>query len=170
MLGEGTVYVTVLRNPADQFESTYKYYRFESVYQTDVKGFVQNYVKQNKQLRPARVRRIFGPNQQLYDLGLEKDQLKNVTAVKDKIREVEDNFDLVMITEDFDASLVLLSELLCLPLRNVTSLKKNERTESAKVKLDTDTREALSRWLWADQMLYDHFKGTAVSGNHRVLI
>merc|ERR1711923_190983 len=64
-----------------------------------------------------------------------------------------------MIAEDFDASLVLLSEELCWPLANMTSLKVNARKKSAVEKLSQEARELLQDWLWADQMLYDHFKG-----------
>ena len=35
----------------------------------------------------------------LYDLGLEFSQMKNVTAVEEKIKEIDDNFDLVLIME-----------------------------------------------------------------------
>ena len=63
-----------------------------------------------------------------------------------------------MIAEDFDASLVLLSDELCWPLVNMTSLKVNARKKSAVEKLSEKARVILKDWLWADQMLYDHFK------------
>ena len=63
-----------------------------------------------------------------------------------------------MIAEDFDASLVLLSNELCWPLVNMTSLKVNARKKSAVEKLSEKARVILKDWLWADQMLYDHFK------------
>ena len=37
----------------------------------------------------------------LYDLGLEHQQIKNATAVDEKIKEIDDNFDLVLIMERY---------------------------------------------------------------------
>ena len=40
----------------------------------------------------------------------------------------DDDFDLVMIAERFEESLVLLSELLCWPLEDMVYLKTNQLT------------------------------------------
>ena len=40
----------------------------------------------------------------------------------------------------------------------MTSLKVNARKETAVEKLSQKARDILQDWLWADQMLYDHFK------------
>ena len=40
----------------------------------------------------------------------------------------------------------------------MTSLKVNARKKSAVEKLSQNARNILQDWLWADQMLYDHFK------------
>ncbi len=37
----------------------------------------------------------------LYDLGLEHQQINNATAVEEKIKEIDDNFDLVLIMERY---------------------------------------------------------------------
>ena len=50
-----------------------------------------------------------------------------------KIREIDSKFDLVMISELMDESLVLLAELLCLPLYAVANLRKNARKKEVKV-------------------------------------
>ena len=76
-----------------------------------------------------------------------------------KIKQMDQDFDLVMIAEDFESSLVLLSDVLCWPLANMTSLKLNARKKSKVQNLSTKVRDNLKDWLWADQMLYDYFKG-----------
>ena len=43
----------------------------------------------------------------LYDLGLEMSQMKNVTVVEEKIKEIDDNFDLVLIMERYNIFLFL---------------------------------------------------------------
>ena len=48
----------------------------------------------------------------LYDLGLEFSQMKNVTAVEEKIKEIDDNFDLVLIMERYNIFLFLVAKIL----------------------------------------------------------
>ncbi len=48
----------------------------------------------------------------LYDLGLEFSQMKNATAVDEKIKEIDDNFDLVLIMERYNIFLFLVAKLL----------------------------------------------------------
>ena len=55
------------------------------------------------------------------------------TAVGAKVFEVDSLFDLVMISELMDESLVLLAHLLCLPLHKVACVKKNARKEEERV-------------------------------------
>ena len=43
-------------------------------------------------------------------------------------RELDAQFDLVMILERFDESLVLLQDLMCWPTEDIVYLKQNERT------------------------------------------
>ena len=122
----------------------------------NLKDFVHFYIEKRKPIQ--RVHRYLGRNQQLWDLGLLKKDITNMVAVKRKIKEIDKNFDLVMIEEDFNASLIFLSEELCWPLANMTSLKVNARKKSAVEKLSQKARDILQDWLWADQMLYDYFK------------
>ena len=63
-----------------------------------------------------------------------------------------------MIAEHFDESLILLQDLLCWDIKDLTYLKLNERIPSAKSKMTQQTRKLLKKWLWADYILYDHFK------------
>ena len=61
----------------------------------------------------------------LHDFGV---PLKtNEEMIEKKIREIEETFDLVMIVEHFDASMVLLRNLLQWNFEDLTSLKLNAR-------------------------------------------
>ena len=121
-----------------------------------------------------------GRNQQLIDLGMEPFQTEERERVVTKIEEVEKNFHLVMILERLDESLVLLSDILCLPLKELTSLKggQGRKVEGGglhssletlinylavneltieKEELDDHEKNVLREWLWAEYLLYDKF-------------
>eukprot|EP00092_Neocalanus_flemingeri_P093291 GFUD01118556.1.p1 GENE.GFUD01118556.1~~GFUD01118556.1.p1 ORF type:complete len:232 (+),score=53.28 GFUD01118556.1:25-696(+) len=122
----------------------------------DLEQFASAYIGGERPI--PRVRDYLGRNQQLWDLGMDKEDINNHEAVERKIKQMDEDFDLVMITEDFDSSLVLLSDVLCWPLANMTSLKLNARKKSAIEELSPKSRKILKDWLWADYMLYEHFK------------
>jgi hypothetical protein len=61
-----------------------------------------------------------GQNQMLWDFGLDHSQLTNETAIREKILEIDSNFDLVMVAEKFDESIILLRDELCWSYKDVT--------------------------------------------------
>ncbi len=93
----------------------------------------------------------------LFDFGLDEDLFENETAIDIKIKQIETKFDLIMIAEMFDESMVLLANLLCWDLQDVTYLKTNSRENGGKTKLSEEAMEELQKWVEADQKLYRHF-------------
>ena len=53
--------------------------------------------------------------------------------------------------------LILLKDLMCWELEDVTYLNQNERKPIVKRGMSDFTRKTLKEWLWADYMVYDHF-------------
>ena len=102
---------------------------------------------------------VFSP--QLFDLGLDLQDLENSTKVDRLISSMESDFDLVMMSDRFDESLVLLKNRLCWPNFNDIAYMRpltprdvsKRRAQRAKGK----ARDNLRRWLWADYRVYDHF-------------
>jgi len=156
VLGTGhTVrYITILREPVDQFESLYSYSHFERKLGMGLEQFVAEYVVPGREV--ARVNGYLGRNQQLWDLGVT--DTTDLGKVQDRINQLDASFDLVMVAEQFDESLVLLSHQLCWPLANMTSLKLNARKASSRSRLSAGSRASLASWLAADYKLYNHFK------------
>ena len=99
-----------------------------------------------------------GLNQMLYDFGLDERQLEHQKRVEAKIAEIDQNFDLVMIAEYFSESLVLLRELFCWDLEDLSSFHLNGRMDNRKYHLDNETRSLLGNYLKNDYLLYNHFK------------
>lgn len=69
------------------------------------------------------------------------------------------DFDLVMITERFDESLVLLKHLLCWTTEDVAYVKANIRKDARKTNLSESEKEQLRRMNRLDVLLYNFFKG-----------
>ena len=95
----------------------------------------------------------FGRNQMLWDFGLDEKLFENMTAIKSKIEEIDSTFALVLLTEKFDESMILLKDLLCWDYRDMTSLKLNAQKSSSKSKVSTNARNILKKWMWADYMV-----------------
>ena len=70
---------------------------------------------------PRRPSAIIGKNQQLWDLGTTHIEMEEAGTVQSKIARLDSEFDLVLIAEYFDESLVLLAEMLCWDLSDVRS-------------------------------------------------
>lgn len=160
LLGEGARYFTILRDPVDQFESMYNYVHFEQKFGgLGLEEFVEHYLGgPGGSLSVRRVNGYLGRNQQFWDLGYAPSDLDTLGKVKARIQEISRNFHLVMIAEDFTSSLVLLSDLLCWPLKDMSSLKLNARRKSEKDQLSPRAKSLLKEWLWADGLLYSYFK------------
>merc|ERR1719237_677107 len=106
----------------------------------------------------SRAYKNLGRNQMLWDAGLPLRAMDNITAVQAKIEEMEETFNLVMVAERWDESMVLLKQLLCWEFSDVVNFKLNARKESKKVVLSSEARAALREYLANDYLVYNHFK------------
>ena len=102
--------------------------------------------------------RNLGRNQMLWDSGLSAAAMDNMTAVDNKIAEMDNTFSLVMIAERWDESVILLKDLLCWDFKDVVNFKLNARKENKKIPLSEEARAALKEYLAADYKLYHYFK------------
>ena len=154
-------YITILRNPVDNFESVFRY--MELGYSLGVRNgpdSLQTFLKNGvsfgkfKSLKASPLVR----NPLLYDLGLSFNYYQNLTAVDEYIQFLDKEFDLVMIMDYFDESLVLMKRLLCWQMEDILYLKLNERQDKEKdTVLTDDVRENVRRWNKADVLLFEYF-------------
>ena len=172
-LPEDTRYFTILRNPWHQFQSSFHYFR-----QRKSKNLTSRCVK--KSMPRVFLERVAGgqisganryldvcarflnksipfyfraKNLQAFDLGLDPFLVDDALIAK-KVAELDANFDLVMITEYFEESLILLKELLCLNFGNLLYYKKNIGSYQFE-ELENPTLFAQHQRL--DLLLYEHF-------------
>jgi len=154
-LGEDTTYITIIRDPVELFESLWVYAEMDHYYNTDLETFA---LSPKTGSFANRAFKNLGKNQMLWDSGLNAQFMDNVTAVMNKIDEIEDTFDLILMAERFDESMILLKDKLCWDYRDVVNFKLNARKESKKTALSQEARSALKDYLASDYLLYDHFK------------
>ncbi|XP_064103381.1 galactosylceramide sulfotransferase-like [Macrobrachium nipponense] len=153
VLHEDSRWVTILRDPARQYESLFNFYRLGEAYGLNLTQFRDMPIEKLGAL--PRKQGKFGRNQVLFDLGYPDNM--SVTQLRSAMDRLDKLFDLVMISEFMDESLVLLRHLLCWTPHDVVSFTMNARREEVKPPLDPELLSALRELNSADVLLYDHF-------------
>jgi len=146
--------ITILRDPISVFESGYSYFGWKPIKNID--AFVSMHINGKWPVRSEIG--WFGKNQILWDFGMTPVEMEVPRLVNQKIDQLSQEFDLVMIAEKMDESLLLMQDLLCWPLESITYLDQNQRKPEERNQMSEETREVLEQWLWADYMVYDHFR------------
>ena len=154
--GHRGFYFSILRDPVELFSSLWDYVNLGKHYNMSL----EDYALSDKmgRLRDRRVMKHVGRNQMLFDFGLHPSHFDDPTKVSMKIRQVEEDFDLVLIADRFEESVVLLRNALCWTYKDVSYLKLNARQEGKKSALSEKARRALEEWLKSDYELYNHFR------------
>ena len=110
-----------------------------------------------KQLSFKRKHGRLGPNMMLYDLGIEIHPNTTANEVRQSIESVDELFDLVLVVERMDESLIFLKELLCWEYSDLVFFTKNARKDEVKKEISQGSIEKLKRLQSADALLYNHF-------------
>ena len=164
---ETSKYVTILRNPVDTFESAFNYYHLGNNFGlgTDPVVSLEKFLE-----RPSSyyytsgkfvVKSFFLRNPMMFDLGFSLRCFQNYTAVTDYINFLNKEFDLIMIMDYFDESLVLLKRLLGWDIDDILYVKVNERLGKEKASnLSDRVQENIKRWNKADVLLFNYFNAT----------
>ena len=149
-------YFSIMRDPVELFSSLWDYVNLGKHYNISL----EDYALSDKmgRLRDRRLMKHVGRNQMLFDFGLHPDHFDNPAKVNEKIRQVEEDFNLVLIADRFEESVVILRNALCWTYKDVSYLKLNARQEGKKSALSDEARRALEEWLKSDYELYNHFR------------
>ena len=84
--------------------------------------------------------------------------MDNKTELRKRIMYYESEFDLVLLVEHFDESLVVMKDILCWDLQDIMYLKQNERAAKFKSNIvRPESRLILQQWMWSDYQLYNYF-------------
>lgn len=154
-----TFYFSIIRNPVFQLESAFTYYKdyvpaFRDAESLD--AFLASpwtYYNQSVGLPNA-----FARNNMWFDLGFDNDaRADDGGYVRARLADVERQFQLVLIAEHFDESMVLLRRALRWRLDDVVTFRLNSRSARNVVPLTAVGRERAQRWCALDWQLYQHF-------------
>ncbi|XP_078380141.1 galactosylceramide sulfotransferase-like [Oculina patagonica] len=172
LMAQEAAFITILRNPVSQFESTFSYMEFAHLLgigstKNPLATFFEDPNRTMAKISDFSASGSAVPylhllrNGQSFDLGLESAQFFIEEKTNDVISELDSNFDLVLMMEYFDESLVLLARELCWDIRDVVYFKLNQRRSSdLKTNLSEELAQKIRQWNRADVLLYNHFNRT----------
>lgn len=100
---------------------------------------------------------LHGIHQMMFDLGHGAVGEDTEVEFQRRLDQINATFDLVMIAERFDESLVLLKHLMCWTTDDVVYLSINARKENEKANITDETKSLLYSLNKPDVKLYDFF-------------
>lgn len=164
-----TVYVTILRDPVRHFESTFSYMEFSDILgisnETDPletffhspNDVLVNYVL-TKDLRINSDRLKLIRNGMFFDLGMKSRDFDDSAKIQAAIQKLDNEFDLVLLTEYFEESMVMLKNLLCWTPEDMIHFNLNQRHQSERRNISSDLAKKIHQWNRADTALYEYFR------------
>ena len=155
MMKNSTRYISILREPSTHFESAFVFFGFYKTRGKSLQCQIEEYFeKGNRRGRHVN-------NGQMMDLGFDLKKALNKTEIERHINKLSREFDLMLITEYFDESLLLLRKLMCWSFSDILYIKQNARSKSnGTVQLTESVKEKIRKWNAADVSLYRHFNET----------
>ncbi|XP_006825555.1 galactose-3-O-sulfotransferase 2-like [Saccoglossus kowalevskii] len=159
-------FFTTVRSPYSQFESAFYFYNWEAKFKlSDTKNpfhmFVENISEYSKiQLSNNRISNNQLKNGQMYMFGFASSYTENQNLIDEKIRELDKEFDLVMIAEYMDESLVLLKKMMCWEFDDIIYYSNKVMSRETRSQMTENVKTQIADWNSADLKLYEHFNRT----------
>ncbi|XP_045923593.1 galactosylceramide sulfotransferase-like [Micropterus dolomieu] len=163
VLPPDAAYFTILRNPVDLFESSFHYYQRDVplTWRIDGGNKVVKFLNNPQSFySPQAYNSFYLKNLLFFDFGFDNNLEADDPLVMMNIHSLSKQFDLVLIAEYFDESLILLKETLCWTTEDILYFKLNARKSSSVSRLTPELRAKALQWNGADWRLYQHFNAT----------
>ncbi|KAK3100040.1 hypothetical protein FSP39_013786 [Pinctada imbricata] len=165
IMPNNTKMIGILRDPFRQFQSTLNYFRPYYIERIQSSDPVLTFLTNPSHYEPYILSgHSFTNNRMAFEFGfpIEFFKFQFYTGMKTEVRKYIDmlkgQFDLVLITEYFEESLVLMKRLLNWKLKDIIFLKMNEFPFRRKYKLHTEHRVLYERLAFMDYPLYYAFR------------
>ena len=157
----GAKYISIIRNPVSHLESAFGYFNmWKSLNITTQNPFETFLMDPRKYYAMKRGEWVRSRNALLFDFGFNHVNDENITTIFEKIDELSKEIDLMMITEYFDKSLILLKRLMCWDFEDILYIPHLTRNQSQRAEVSTSMAEKIRVWSAGDAMLYNHFNRT----------
>lgn len=163
LLPPDAVYVTILREPAALFESSFQYYHgaIPSMWRISGENKMAQFLEHPQQFyHPRAFNSFYLKNLLFFDLGLDNNLEADDPQVMKAIHNLSRQLDLVLIAEYFEESLILLKDMMCWTMEDILYFKLNMRKSSSVSRLTPDLKAKALQWNGADWKLYQHFNAT----------
>lgn len=163
LLPPDTVYFTILRNPVDLFESAFHYYSraVPLIWRIGGKNKLAEFLHQPQNVySPDAYNSFYLRNLLFFDFGLDNNLEADDPRVMTFIHNLSGQFNLVLIAEYFEESLILLKDTLCWTMDDILYFKLNARKGSSVSRLTSELRDKAMQWNGADWRLYRYFNAT----------
>lgn len=154
-MNPGSKYITILRNPASQLMSAFLFFHLDR----KVKGNSTELKLINFMNGTTWKKSPYGRNGQSHYLGLNQSDFDNHTKIKEMIQTLSKELHLVLISDYFEESLVLLKHELCWSFGDVLFTVQNNRSRP-KPPLSPALLQKMRSFNYADFLLYEHFNRT----------
>ncbi|XP_009290178.1 galactose-3-O-sulfotransferase 2 isoform X2 [Danio rerio] len=163
LMPKDTFYFSILRNPVAMMESLFVYYKAIPAFRV-FKNLEEFLIQDGRSYNASLPNNHYARNILTFDFGLDNTVPENDIEMEKHaskiIAAVERDFPLILISEYFDESLVLLKHALCWSLDDVSSFRLNSRSERSRRPLSPQTAERVKKWNSLDWRLYQHFNAT----------
>ncbi|XP_066458056.1 galactosylceramide sulfotransferase [Eleutherodactylus coqui] len=161
-----TVFVTVLRNPALLFESSFQYFAHVVPLTWKLPGAGSEQKMDTFLRNPMNYYDSSGfnahylHNLMTFDLGFDNEMDIEDHKVSDVLKQLNSRFHLVMLLEYFDESLLLLRDLMCWNMDDILYFKLNARKDSSGSRLSPEMYRLAQEWNGLDTLIYQYFNAT----------
>ncbi|XP_078283883.1 galactose-3-O-sulfotransferase 2-like [Rhinoraja longicauda] len=160
VMAKGTFYFSILRNPVTLMESSFTYYKGSSLAFKKVESLEQFLSQPSRYFSPKERGSHYARNLRWFDFGFDHNANDSAPYVDLVLEEIGATFQLVLVAEYFDESMVLLKEALCWGLDDVVSFKLNLRSNASVRPLSERAAGQIRAWNALDWKLYAHFNRT----------
>lgn len=163
LLPPDAVYVTILRDPADLFESSFHYYHKAVPFTWRISGenkLTEFLNSPQTFYSPEAFNSFYLKNLLFFDFGFDNNVEPDDPRVTTGIQYLLKQFNLVLIAEYFEESLILLKNTLCWTMEDILYFKLNVRKQSSVSQLTPELRAKALQWNGADWRLYQHFNAS----------
>ena len=159
-----TKYVGILREPVSHFKSAVAYFKFYNAlvkYNQTKKLNITGSVLTEFLNHPEKFQMrgiYYVHNKMSYDLGLPSERFTDENFIQSYIKELNKDYELMLLMEQYEESLVLMKRLLCWDIKDILYVPLNVRKAKQKVPFTDEDKARLKLWNKADFELYDLFK------------